>query len=129
MLQSTLRTLAILCSATVVLSFSLFAIDETRAASDQTAAEVAGQHASASADPSPQEERAREQAHGSLRELVDDGNDLLTAPFAGTVSGSGSRWARRGIPGLLALLAWGLGLGYLARFSEGRAHGLARQPS
>ncbi|HEX6387898.1 MAG TPA: hypothetical protein VFZ89_00570 [Solirubrobacteraceae bacterium] len=125
MLQSALRTLAIAASATVILSFGLFAIDETRAASNQTVAELAGRDAARSADPSPAEERAREQAHGDVRELIDDGNDLLTAPFAGVVSDSASRWTRRGVPAILALLAFGFGLGYLARFAEGRAHSLA----
>ena len=127
MLQSTLRTLAILCSATVLLSFGLFALDETRAASNQTAAEVAGQDAARTADPSPAEERAREQAHGSFRELIDDGNDLLVAPFSGIVASSGNSWTRRGVPGLLALIVFGFGLGYLSRFTQGRAHGLAPQ--
>jgi hypothetical protein len=125
MLESALRSLAILASAIVALSFGLFAIDETRAASDQTAAQLAGRDAARSADPSPAEERAREQAHTSVRELIDDGNDLLTAPFAGIVSDSASRWTRRGVPTIFALLVFGFGLGYLARFTQGRAHSLA----
>ncbi len=127
MLESTLRSLALLCSAIVLVSFSLFAIDETRAASNQTAAEVAGRDAARAADPSPAEERAREQAHGSLREMIDDGNDLIVAPFSGIVADSGSRWTRRGVPALLGLLIFGFGLGYLARFTSGRATSLAPQ--
>lgn len=127
MLESTLRWLAIAASATVVISFGLFALDETRAASNQTAAEVAGRDAARSTDPSPAEERAREQAHTGVREAIDDGNDLLTTPFAGIVADSGSRWTRRGVPAIFALLVWGFGLGYLARFTSGRATRLAPQ--
>jgi hypothetical protein len=125
MFDSTLRWLAILFSAIIVVSFGLFAIDETRAASDNSAAEIAGRDASRSADPSPTQERAREQLHGDVRELIDDGNDLLVAPFSGIVSGSASRWTRRGVPALLALFVFGFGVGYLARFTQGRATRLA----
>lgn len=125
MFESTLRTLAIVCSALVVVSFGLFAIDETRAASDQTAAEVAGRDATRTADPSPAQELARERAHGDVRELIDDGNDLLVAPFSGVVASGGSRWTRRGVPAILALVVFGFGLGYLARFTQGRATSLA----
>jgi len=127
MLESTLRSLALLASATIIASFGLFAIDETRAASDQSAAEVAGRDASRAAGPSPTQERAREQAHGDVRELIDDGNDLLVAPFSGLVGDSASRWTQRGVPALLALLVFGFGFGYLARFTQGRAHSLATQ--
>lgn len=124
MLESTLRTLALISSAIILVSFALFAIDETRAASNQTAAEVAGRDATRAADPSPTQERAREQTHGDVRELIDDGNDLLVAPFSGIVAESGDRWTRRGVPALIGLLVFGFGLGYLARFASGRAHSL-----
>jgi hypothetical protein len=127
MFESTLRTLALVCSAVIVLSFGLFVIDETRAASNQTAAEVAGRDAARTADPSPAQERAREQTHGDVHELIDDGNDLLVAPFGGLVADSSSRWTRRGVPALLALVVFGFGLGYLARFTQGRATSLAPQ--
>jgi hypothetical protein len=127
MLESTLRTLAIAISAILVISFGLFAIDETRAASQQSAAQIAGHDATRSADPSPDQERAREQAHSSVRELIDDANDVLVSPFSGIVAGSSSSWARRGVPGLLGLLVFGFGLGYLSRFTQGRAHRLAPQ--
>lgn len=127
MLESTLRSLAILASAILIVSFGLFAIDETRAASDQSIAEIAGHKAAAAPGPSAAQEAAREQSHGDVRELIDDGNDLLVAPFSGVVGDSAGAWTRRGVPGLLALVAFGFGLGYLARFTQGRAHSLAPQ--
>jgi hypothetical protein len=121
MIETTLRTIAILASLVVVVSFGLFAIDETRAASGRSAAEVAGHNATQVANPSPTEERARERAHGSVREAIDDANDVLAAPFAGVTGSSNSQWVNRGVPMLLALLVYGLGIGFLARFAQGRS--------
>jgi hypothetical protein len=119
-----LRTVALCASAIVLLSWALFALDETRAASKQTAAEVAGRSASATADPSPQQERAREAAHTRVREAIDDADDLLVAPFAGAAGSTTSHWARRTVPTLLALLVYGFGLTFLARY----AHGVGVRP-
>ena len=69
----------------------------------------------------PGEERARERAHSRAREAIDDADDVLVAPFAGLVDGSASSWVRRGVPTLLALLVYGFGLSFLARFARGRA--------
>jgi hypothetical protein len=120
-LEGLLRTAAIVASALVVLSFALFAIDETRDAAKQSAAAVAGLEATSSSDPSATEERARERAHGSVREAIDDANDVLVSPFAFAASDSGSSWVRRGAPALLALLVYGVGLSFLARYARGRA--------
>jgi hypothetical protein len=127
MLESTLRSLAMLASAILIVSFGLFAIDETRAASDQSVAEIAGHKAASAPGPSAEQEAAREQAHGDVRELIDDGNDVLVSPFSGVVGDSAGSWTRRGVPGLLALIVFGFGLGYLARFTQGRATSLAPQ--
>lgn len=120
MLERPLRLAAVLASAVVLLGFGLFAIDETREASAQTTAEIRGEEASRSADPTPRQERDRERAHGSLRELVDDANDVLLAPFAGLVADDAGVWARRGVPALIALVVYGFGLGFLARVSSVR---------
>lgn len=119
MFESALRTASIATSLIVLLSFGLFAVDETRAASHATAVEVAGQEASKSATPTPGEEQAREKAHTSAREFIDDANDALVSPFALT-DGQNS-WAARGIPAVLALLIYGFGLSFLARYARGRA--------
>jgi hypothetical protein len=119
-LEGLVRTVAIGASAIVLLSFALFAIDETRTASQKSAAAVAGLDATRVADPSPRQERARERAHSRARELIDDADDVLVAPFAPLVSGADSSWVQRGIPTLLALIVYGFGLSFLARFARGR---------
>ena len=120
MLEGILRTAAVVVSAIALVSFGLFALDETRDAAKQSAAEVAGLNASSSADPSTSEERARERAHGSVREAIDDVDDVLVAPFASISDHFDSAWARRGVAALLAVVVYGFGLAYLARFARGR---------
>ncbi len=121
MFERPLRYLAIALGSIIVLSFGLFAWEQTRKASDATSAAIAAGAASAQVAPSPSQERAREKAHTATREAIDDANDVLTQPFAALVANFKSGWARRVVSGLLALLLWGVGIGYLARFSSGRA--------
>ena len=58
-------------------------------------------------------ERVRETQHSSVRELVDDANDILLAPMSGLID-SDKIWSQRFVPALLALLLYGLGGGLLA---------------
>ncbi|HMJ33835.1 MAG TPA: hypothetical protein VK501_07950 [Baekduia sp.] len=120
MLERALRLAAIICSLLVVAGWGWFAADETGAASRDTQAEIAGQVATRTVDPDPDQERAREQAHGKVHEYVDDANDVLLRPFAAVTADSSSKWLRRSIPALLALVVYGFGLGLLARFAAGR---------
>jgi hypothetical protein len=46
---------------------------------------------------------------------------VLVSPFAFVADGSGSSWMRRGAPAVLALLVYGFGLSFLARYARGRA--------
>jgi len=128
MLETTLRWTAITCSAVVFFSWGMFVIDQTRAASNHTTEEIAGHHASQTADPSPEQERAREQLHSTPREALDDANDVLISPFASIGSASPSRWVRRSVPMMVAVLLYGFGVGYLARFASGRAHSFSAAP-
>ena len=121
MIGGILRTVAGLAVLVILASWGLFAIDESRAATEQTQTELAGREATRTADPTPEQERAREREHSSARELVDDADDVLVAPFAGLVDGSGSQWVRRSIPALLALLLYGVGLTTLARYLQVRS--------
>ncbi len=45
---------------------------------------------------------------------------MLVAPFGSIVSRSDSSWVRRGVPTLLALVIYGFGLAFLARYARGR---------
>jgi hypothetical protein len=110
---------AVVSCVFVALGWGLFAIDQARGASNESVAGIAGDPATFS-DPSPDQERAREKQHGTVREFIDDVNDVLLSPFAGLTDSSGSKWVRRSIPALIALLVYGFGGGYIARFARGR---------
>jgi hypothetical protein len=115
-----LRIAATVASLFVVLGWGLFAIDQARGASHESVAGIAGDPTTFS-DPSPDQEKAREKLHSKPREFVDDVNDVLLSPFAGVSDNSKSKWVRRSVPALIALLVYGFGGGYLARFAAGRA--------
>ncbi|MCW3013795.1 MAG: hypothetical protein JWO02_887 [Solirubrobacterales bacterium] len=127
MLRGPIRIFSIVASLVVLLSFAAFAIDEARSGSQSSQAGIARQDGVATADPagyatpSPAQERVREARHGSPRELLDDGDDLLLAPVAFVSGDSSSAWVRRSLPALLGLVIYGFGFGFLARFAAGRA--------
>lgn len=117
MISRVLHLVALLASAVIVVSWGLFAIDDARSATDATTAEIAGRSASRAADPTPEQELARELAHSTPREAVDDVGDVLIAPFAQIADSAGDRRVRRTVPAAIALLVYGLGLSVLARFA------------
>jgi hypothetical protein len=119
-IERLLRFAAIVCSLLVVAGWGWFAVDETSAASQQSQAEIAGQMAAQTPSPDPDAERDREKVNSPAHEYVDDANDVLLRPFTAAAEGSSSKWVRRSIPALLALLVYGLGLGILARVAAGR---------
>jgi hypothetical protein len=121
MFELPLRAAAIMASLFLLAGWSLFAVDEVRSASDRTTEQIAGAQAASRPGPSPREERARERAHNPVRETIDDVNDVLLAPMAFLTEDSESTWARRTAPALAALLVYGFGLAFLARYTRGRA--------
>jgi hypothetical protein len=83
----------------------------------QALGEGTGNRVQIAIDPAPsaKQENLREQEHSSVREAIDDADDVLLQPFTGLVD-SDSNWVQRGLPSLLGLLVYGLGLGMLANF-------------
>jgi hypothetical protein len=119
-IERALRLAAVVCSLLVVAGWGWFAVDETSAASAESQAEIAGQLAARTASPDPDQERDREQVNSRAHEWVDDANDVLLQPFSVVADGSSSKWVRRSVPALLALIVYGFGLGLLARVAAGR---------
>jgi len=111
-LERGIRMFAIVASVLIALGFVLFAADELGNASER--------QRSVLADPDSAQERARESRQSRARELIDDANDALLKPFA-DVASTGDVWVVRGVPTLLGLLIYGLGLGFLARYVNSRA--------
>lgn len=129
-MSSLLRLASFFCTAVVVASFAMFASDQARHGSTRTVAQLDAADSTAApaqpptvdeAAPSARVERLRERRHGTVREAIDDVDDQLVGPFKGIVR-TRSPWAERIFESLLALLAFGLGLGFLARYAATRGH-------
>jgi len=97
------------CCALVVLSFALFALSQASGASNNQVAQLNGSapaHAVHLVHPP-----------GQPRRFIDGASAALTSPFKSLIH-SDSQWAVKIATTLLALLLYGLGLGYLARWAK-----------
>jgi hypothetical protein len=110
---SLIRAAAIVTSAIVLLGFAVFAVDEMDRGSQTQQARLDRELGNAAVAPGPEVENAREAEHGTVREAIDDANDVLLRPFSDLVDSSNA-WVERSVPALLGLLVYGLGLGLLA---------------
>jgi hypothetical protein len=115
---SVIRLAAVVISGFVLVGFGCFAVEELDRGSKTQQQALANELGGVPADPAPiprtaGDEAEREGAHDSVREMIDDVNDVLLAPFVDLVD-SGNAWVARGVPAILALLIYGLGLGLLA---------------
>lgn len=105
-LAALLRLASWIICLIVVASFIVFVVDQTSAASTHQQEELGG--AAHTSKTSPKHE-------STLHKKIDETSDFFTSPFAAAVSGSSSQWVIHGVKTVLALLIYGLGLGYLAR--------------
>jgi hypothetical protein len=107
--------ISLACCALVVASFAWFARDQVAGASAHQQNEIAsiGPHAKPVSAPVTND-------RAQPRRFIDNAAKALTSPFSSIVQ-SDSQWVLHGVPTLLALLAYGVGLGYLARYSRGLA--------
>jgi hypothetical protein len=109
-IASLLRLAARVICLIVIAAFVVFVVNQTSSASTHQQNELnGGSSSSSSATPS--------KAHEStLHRTLDEASDALTSPFSSITSGWSSQWAIRSLKLVLALLVYGFGLGYLARF-------------
>jgi hypothetical protein len=103
MISTLLRLISTVTTAIVVASFAAFALEEADTGSKHQTQAIEGLN---QPSPSASAEAKRERKHTKVREWIDDANDVLTEPFSGIVSGSGSIWVKRGVPSLLAFLLY-----------------------
>jgi hypothetical protein len=104
---------AYVCCGLVIVSFALFARDQLAGASEHQQTElVAGPTQTGSSTPRAAHHPAQP------RRFIDGAASALTSPFRSLVH-SGSAWVSHGVSTLLALLVYGVGLGFLARYSRG----------
>jgi predicted secreted protein len=110
---STLMRLAsrIIC-VIVIAWFAVFVVNQTSSASTRQQNEVTEGTNPPAGEPST----AAAKHEGTLHRTLNETADALTSPFAGVVSGSNSEWTIHIVKTLLALLVYGFGLAFLARF-------------
>jgi hypothetical protein len=96
----------------VVVSFALFVIDQTSSASTHQQEALNGTNGTSSVAKTQSAQPAHE---GTVHQTIDEVASKLIAPFSGITAGSTSQWVIRGVGTLMALLVYGIGIGYLAR--------------
>jgi hypothetical protein len=109
-----LVVIAFMLCALVGGSFVMFARDELAGASKHQQTEIDTSNVAAAPGPEPIAKEAQP------RRTIDTVAHALTSPFSSIVS-SDSQWVERGLPTIFALLIYGGGIGYLARYSRGWA--------
>ena len=108
-----LRTAAFVCCLLIVASFAMFARDQMAGASQHQQTELVAGASPTGPSNAPSKPPAQP------RRFIDDTAKTLTAPFDAIVRSS-NPWVKHGLPALFAVLVYGLGLGYLARYSAAR---------
>jgi hypothetical protein len=107
-----IKLVSFVCCALVVVSFAMFARDQMAGASVHQQTELVS---GTNPTPTPAAPSKPEAQPGRF---INRAAKTLTSPFDALVSSSNA-WVQRGLPALAALLVYGLGLGYLARYSSG----------
>ncbi len=111
MVERLVRTVAIVCTVLLLLSFGLFAVDQFGGASKRQ------QQSLSEAQPSRPGELPQPGKQHQPRRFIDGAARTLIEPFSGLTS-SKEPWVNRSLPTFIGLLLYGLGLGVLARYAR-----------
>jgi hypothetical protein len=103
-LAGVLRVASRIVCLIVIASFVIFAVGQTSSASTHQVDKVT--ETTTTTQP---------EHKGTAHKVIDEVAGKLTSPFSGVTAGSTSQWVIRGVGTLMALLVYGVGLGYLAR--------------
>jgi hypothetical protein len=95
----------------VIVAFAIFAVEQTDKASTHQQNALQGTGVGGSA-PQTAEKPKHE---GAVHNAIDEAAKALTSPFSSVTSSSSSQWVVRGVGTALALLVYGVALGYVAR--------------
>src|SRR5436305_14937257 len=112
MIHRGLVLISLVCSGLVLASFGMFALDQLSGASKNQQNQIA------SGVPTQPGVAPKSQNHPQPRRFIDEAAGRLTSPFRSVVQ-SNNDWVMHAVPLFFALLVYGMGLGYLARYSRG----------
>ncbi len=110
-----LRLLSVLICLTVIASFGIFAIGETKNASNQQQVQLSAGTASASTTPAVPA-RTEPAPKSTLHRVIDEGSEFFTSPFSGIVPASSGEWLQRSFLLIIALAVYGFALGFFTRW-------------
>jgi hypothetical protein len=118
LLSRTLHLASVFICLVVIASFAVFAVNQTSSASAHQQEVLNNEVAKPStATVSGTTRASASSSHESaLHEAIDEASKAFTSPFDGITAGWSSEWLIRGANLALALVVYGFGLGYLARF-------------
>lgn len=109
MVHRALHILSLFCCLIVATSFVLFAHDQVAGASRHQADAVILSGAPVAA--------TTHQATKQPRAFIDGAAKTLTGPFSSIIHSS-NPWVDHGVPAALALVVYGFGLGFIARYAH-----------
>lgn len=89
-------------------SFALFAIDQASGASKHQVAALGG----------PVSDQTASQRPGQPRRFIDGAASVLTSPFRSVIHSGSSEWGAEIEYTLLAVIVYGFGIGFLARWAR-----------
>lgn len=115
MLHRGLVLISFVCCALILSSYAMFAVDQLSGASEHQQNEIA-----AGVPTTPGTVQTAQQHH-QPRRFIDSAAKALTSPFRSIVQSSND-WVSRTVPMVFGLLVYGVGLGFLARYSRGLSH-------
>jgi len=108
MLARAIRWGSVALCLLVATSFSLFAVDQIRSASQSSQDEIAGKAAPSSTASH----------HSGVRKAIDDAASAVESPFTGAGLHVSNEWGDHGALLVLSLLLYGAGLGFFARWID-----------
>ena len=116
LLSRTLHLASVLICLIVIASFTVFAVNQTSSASAHQQEVLNNEVAKTSPVSGTAGASASSSHESAVHEAIDEASKAFTSPFDGITAGWSSEWLIRSANLGLALIVYGFGLGYLARF-------------
>jgi hypothetical protein len=103
-----IRLASLVICLIVIASFAIFAVGQTKNASEHQQQAIAGSGSNTSSTKPASHE-------SSVHKAIDEASNTFTSPYAGLFNGTSSQWAKRGGKLVLTLLLYGFAIGFIAR--------------
>jgi hypothetical protein len=105
LISTTIRWVGFICAGIMLLSFILFATDQSSSATKEQVNKVNTRKAPVAQNT---------ESPNKYRQKLDEANEKLSQPFDWATKNISSDWAQRGLTALMGVLVFGLGFAWLA---------------